>query len=82
MDARVLAAARNGPGRIIRNEEEVGGWPPYASGQPPADTANDGIPDLWKQAHGLALNDPKTAGTTNSEGYTELEVYLNSLVHP
>jgi len=49
---------------------------------PPADTANDGIPDEWKKAHGLPLNDPNVAKTVNAEGYTQLEAYLNPLAAP
>jgi hypothetical protein len=46
------------------------------------DTANDGIPDEWKKAHGLSLNARNVANAVNADGYTELEVYLNSLVIP
>ena len=80
MDARIVSDVRNGTGKIINNEKEVGGWPAYASGEPPVDTANDGIPDEWKKAHGLPLNDPNVANAVNADGYTELE--LNSLVVP
>jgi hypothetical protein len=81
VDARIVSDARNGTGKIIDDEKEVGGWPAYASGEPPVCTASDGIPDQWKQAHGLSPNDP-VANTLNAEGYTQLEVYLNSLVSP
>ena len=47
VDARIVSDARNGTGRIINDEKEVGGWPAYASGEPLLDTANDGIPDEW-----------------------------------
>lgn len=80
VDARIVSDVRNGTGRIIRNENEVGGLPAYASGEPPADAANDGIPDEWKKAHGLPLNDSNVANAINADGYTELEVYLNWLV--
>jgi hypothetical protein len=80
VDERVVYSVRNGTGRIIDNENEVGGWPAYASGQCPLDSANDGIPDEWKKAHGLPLDDPSVGNAVNAEGYTQLEVYLNSLV--
>ena len=80
VDARIVSEVRNGTGKIINNEKEVGGWPAYASGEPPVDTAHDGIPDAWKKAHGLiGMN---VANTANADGYNELEVYLNSLVIP
>jgi pectate lyase len=80
VDARVVSQARKGTGRIINNEKEVGGWPEYASGETPICSANDGIPDEWKKSRGLPLNDPHVANTVNADRYTELEVYLNSLV--
>jgi hypothetical protein len=82
VDARIVSDARNGTGRIINDEREVGGWPAYASSEPPVDTARDGIPDEWKKAHGLQMNDPNVANAVNGGGYTTLEVYLNSLVAP
>jgi len=82
VDARIVSNVRNGTGKIINDEKEVGGWPAYASGEPPVDTAKDGIPDEWKKAHGLSLNDPNVANALNADGYTNLEAYLNSLVVP
>ena len=82
VDARIVSNVRNGTGKIINDEKEVGGWPAYASGEPPVDTARDGIPDEWKKAHGLPLNDPNVANAVSADGYTMLEVYLNSLVVP
>ncbi len=82
VDTRVISDARNGTGKIINDENEVGGWPTYASGKSPVDTVNDGIPDDWKRAHGLALNQTNIANAINADGYTELEEYLNSLVKP
>jgi hypothetical protein len=82
VDARIVSNVRNGTGKIIDGESEVGGWPAYSSGELPVDTSNDGIPDEWKKAHDLPLNDPHVANTVTADGYTELEVYLNSLVVP
>src|ERR1051326_9119352 len=82
VDTRIVSDVRNGTGRIINKENEVGGWPAYASGEPPVSSANDGIPDEWKKAHGLSLSDPDAANAVNADGYTELELYLNSLVSP
>ena len=80
VDARSVSDARNGTGKIINSEKDVGGWPNYDSGEPPVCSANDGIPDEWQKTHGLSLNDPNVANAVNAEGYTELEMYLNSLV--
>lgn len=61
---------------LIDTQSDVGGWPTYTSTEAPADSNRDGIPDGWLEA-----NHPgKTANQLNEEGYTYLEVYLNSLV--
>ena len=55
-------------------------WPELQSGTALTDSDNDGMPDEWETAHGL---DPKKAADGNAldeSGYTNLEVYLNSLV--
>jgi len=55
-------------------------WPELKSATPPIDTDGDGIPDEWEKAHGLNLNNAKDGNDRTDEGYTMLEVYLNSLV--
>ncbi|MDO9635169.1 MAG: T9SS type A sorting domain-containing protein [Paludibacter sp.] len=61
---------------IIDNPNDVGGWPVYQSTTAPIDSDNDGIPDGW-----LAANYPgKISTDLNEQGYTYLEVYINSLV--
>lgn len=51
-------------------------WPVLQQGELKPDVDRDGIPDGW-----LELNYPgKKATDINEEGYTYLEVYLNSLV--
>ncbi|MCD7973694.1 MAG: pectate lyase [Candidatus Azobacteroides sp.] len=73
--ARFKGAVTNRPG-LIDTPEDVGGYPVYYAEDPPIDSDNDGIPDGW-----LEQNYPgKTANELNPEGYTYLEVYLNSLV--
>ncbi len=46
------------------------------------DTDNDGMPDWWELKNGLNPKDASdgTKTTLSKEGYTNLEVYLNSLV--
>ena len=61
---------------IIDTQNDVGGWPAYNSAVAPVDTNADGIPDGW-----LEINYPgKMANDLTSDGYTYLEVYLDSLV--
>lgn len=86
VDARITNEAANGTATysgsvtgakgLIDTQTDVGGWPVYKSGTPPSDSNADGIPDGW-----LETNYPgKTATQLNEEGYTYLEVYLNSIV--
>ncbi|MBN1153819.1 T9SS type A sorting domain-containing protein [candidate division KSB1 bacterium] len=65
---------------IIDSQNDVGGWPEYISTEAPADTDHDGMPDEWETANGLDLNDPEDRNQLSANGYTMLEVYLNSLV--
>lgn len=67
---------------LIDTQSDVGGWPAYTSTTAPSDTDIDGMPDAWEVANGL---NPNSAADGNefflsTEGYTNLEVYLNSLV--
>jgi pectate lyase len=64
---------------IIDSQTDVGGWPELKSTTAPADSDHDGIPDVWENTHGLNpnnINDGKIVGT---DGYTNLEKYLNSI---
>ncbi len=83
VDRRLAEEVRNGTGKIVRYESDLAtSWPAYAAGQAPVDSMEDGIPDEWKHAHGLPLNDPGVASLVNQAGYTNLELYLNSLMAP
>ena len=55
-------------------------WPILKGIYCPEDTDQDGMPDDWEYRHGLNPNDAADRNTKNSEGYTMLEVYMNSLV--
>ena len=56
------------------------GWPELKSETAPLDTDRDGMPDEWERKNDLDPNDPEDRNKTNDEGYTMLEVYMNSLV--
>ena len=88
-DARVINETRNGlapqrasngtnRGGLIDSPYDVGGWDEYnyTPESVPVDTNRDGIPDGWLEEHFPGKN----ASDLNEEGYTYLEVYLNSLV--
>ncbi|MDD3321516.1 MAG: pectate lyase [Paludibacter sp.] len=55
-------------------------WPTLQSTTPLTDTDKDGIPDAWESANGLNPSLASDANTYNLDGYTMLEVYMNSLV--
>jgi len=71
------AGAKNG---IIDSQTDVNGWCAYNNATPPVDSDHDGMPDSWEIANGLNPNDPLDGVKTDSQGYTMLENYLNSLV--
>lgn len=82
IDQRAIADATNDvrrsacpvtPGAICYN------YPAYAAGTVPTDTDNDGMPDTWETANGL---NPSVAGdgpALATNGYSNLENYLNTL---
>ena len=62
-------------------------WPLLTAGDTPVehiiDTDGDGIPDYWELARGLDPADPSDGPAITlspTTGYTNLEIYLNSLV--
>jgi hypothetical protein len=65
---------------IIDTESEAEGFFAYDSTYTvPTDTDSDGMPDAWETAHGLNPNAADN-NLVNADGYTALEVYLNSLM--
>ncbi len=66
---------------IIDSPTDVGGWPELKSLPAPADSDHDGMPDDWERQHHLNPNDPSDGSCLSADGmYTNLEVYLSSLV--
>jgi len=66
---------------LIDSQSEVGGWPAYhtpADNDIPADNDHDGMPDDWENSHGLNTADPEDGKIINTDGYSNLEHYLNS----
>lgn len=91
IEKRIVEEARTGVNKyggstigankgIIDTENDCEGFVAYSSDYTvPADTDGDGMPDEWEKAHGL---NPSVAdqNLVNAQGYTALEVYLNSLM--
>ena len=84
VDRRIVAGVKEQNGRIIFSQSEVGGWPELKSAAAPADTDKDGIPDDWELAHGLNPKDPSDSAkpAKDGRGYSNLELYINSLAVP
>jgi len=86
IDARIVQDVIDGTGTIIGLDPanpvttDSSWWPFVAAGTPPADTDKDGMPDSWEQSNGLDKNNANDgAQEAASGGYTNLEIYLDSL---
>ncbi len=87
VDSRIIEEVRKGNATfgnngLIDSQEEVGGFPALTqTGATPADSDSDGMPDEWETSNGL---NPDKKGDANqytlSDSYTNIEVYINSLV--
>jgi len=81
VDTRIINDVINGTGRIIDDEDDVGGWPVLVSLPATVDSDHDGMPDDWETANGLnPKNDSDGSLDIDGDGYTNLEEYLNRLV--
>jgi pectate lyase len=80
VDQRIVEQVQARSGRIINSPREVGGLPALEPGTAPTDSDNDGMPDEWERRNGLNPMDPRDGAQLSASGYTNLEVYLNSLV--
>ncbi len=66
---------------IVDSQSQLGGWPELKTAPAPADSDADGMPDEWEKLKGLDPNNPADASLYQlSPSYTNLEVYMNSLV--
>jgi len=85
IDLRIIDEVRDGTATygngFVTSPSTVGGWPVLDSGTPPTDTDHDGMPDDWEIANGLNKDIPDDRNDTiGNGGYTNLEIYMNSLV--
>ena len=92
IDTRIANEAKNGTYTyigsvlgglgIIDSPADVGGWPNYDSEATPTDSDGDGMPDQWEDQKGLDKTDSTDGAKLSSDGsgYTNLELYMNSLV--
>lgn len=64
---------------IITDISQVGGYPEY-KGTPYKDADDDGMPDAYELKNGLNPKDASDAAKIGKSGYSNIEVYLNSVV--
>jgi len=79
VDLRLVQDVTNRTGAIIVSQNDVGGYPVIVGGTAPPDGDGDGMPDDWENARGLDPDDPADRNDIASNGYTQLENYLNTL---
>ena len=66
---------------FIDSPADAEGWPTYDSATPYVDNDHDGMDDAWEREHGLDPTDGEDGKRVYSaEGYTALEIFLNSLM--
>ena len=88
IDTRVLDEVKNGTAQhgvtgngIIDSQSHVGGWPELETYNKITDRDRDGMDDVWETAQGLNPADGSDhSGFKLDKNYTNLEVYLNSLI--
>jgi len=79
VDIRLVNEVKSGTGKIIDDEQQVGGWPELKSAEPPEDCDKDGMPDDWEKQNGFNTDDPADGNAdSDSDGFTNLEEYLNN----
>ena len=79
IDRRVVNSARDKTGAYRTNTN--GPWPDLTTGAPESlpDSDHDGMPDAWEDAHGLDPNNDGDGAALATNGYTNVENYLNEL---
>ncbi|MEN8906493.1 MAG: cellulose binding domain-containing protein [Clostridiales bacterium] len=81
IDSRIINELVTNTGSIIDSQDDVGGLPAIPSIKGGADTDRDGIPDAWEDSYGLNKNNIDDRNNYDlNDDYTNLEVYLNSLL--
>ena len=84
IDMRIVNEVKTGTSTygkngIIDTPNDVGGLPTLLSTKPFEDTDKDGMPDVWEKQKGLNPKNPDDRNIVNTDGYTMLEEYLNSI---
>jgi len=80
VDQKIVDGVRSRTGRIIDDEVADGGWPQLKSTPAPRDSDRDGMPDAWEAARALNPHANDSSKDRDSDGWTNLEEYLNGLI--
>ncbi|MGI4874153.1 MAG: T9SS type A sorting domain-containing protein [Janthinobacterium lividum] len=90
LDQRIVQDVQNRTGALIDVQggyahgtaytTSQAAWPTLTCGAAPTDTDLDGMPDAYETANGLNPNNAADRATIASNGYANLENYLNGLV--
>jgi hypothetical protein len=89
LDQRIVREVRTGTGALIDVQghyphgtpysQTQRAWPVLKSAPAPTDTDHDGMPDAWERANGLNPASAADRALRATDGYTNLQSYLNSL---
>ncbi|WP_308992173.1 hypothetical protein QLS71_018880 [Mariniflexile litorale] len=79
VDTRIVDGIKNRTGKIIKSQDEIGGWPELKSTSTPIDSDQDGMPDAWEKKNKLNPRNAEDRNKVGTDGYTMLEIYLNSI---
>ena len=79
VDTRIVKQVKNGRGKIINSQSEVGGWPKYksATSDSDIDADMDGMPSKWESKHGRNPERADHNEDPDKDGYTNIEEFLN-----
>lgn len=82
VDTRIINDVINKTGHSITATDDLTDpWPTLNSLPTPVDADHDGMPDIWEIANGLDETNPADRNSYDLHAeYTNLEIYLNSLV--
>ena len=79
VDSRIVKQVKNGTGKIIDSQSEIGGWPKYkhATSDSNIDSDMDGMPRKWENKYGLNPERADHNEDLDNDGYTNIEEFLN-----
>ena len=80
--ATIMNGGNGSTNGYIDTPSAAGGWPELPSGEAPEDTDGDGMPNAWETEKGLNPASAADGNLKTVDGiYTNVEVYINSLVN-